>query len=67
MLYVLFGTLVLKYEKLDFPTLTNNSIHLKTIAAPVNPADINMVEGTYATLPPLPCIGGNEGVFEVCF
>ncbi|KAG8582670.1 hypothetical protein GDO81_008159 [Engystomops pustulosus] len=35
------------------------------LAAPVNPADINMVQGNYGILPHLPAIGGNEGVGEV--
>jgi hypothetical protein len=33
--------------------------------APVNPSDINMVEGTYFIRPALPAIVGNEGVGEV--
>ena len=32
------------------------------LMAPINPADINMIEGTYPTLPPLPAVGGSEGV-----
>uniref|UniRef100_A0A8C4R5D5 Enoyl-[acyl-carrier-protein] reductase, mitochondrial n=1 Tax=Eptatretus burgeri TaxID=7764 RepID=A0A8C4R5D5_EPTBU len=35
------------------------------LAAPINPADINMVQGSYAILPSLPAVGGNEGVAEV--
>ncbi|KAM3872820.1 LOW QUALITY PROTEIN: enoyl-[acyl-carrier-protein] reductase, mitochondrial-like [Diretmus argenteus] len=35
------------------------------LAAPINPADINMIQGTYAVLPDLPAVGGNEGVAEV--
>jgi trans-2-enoyl-CoA reductase len=35
------------------------------LAATVNPADINTIQGSYAIKPPLPCIGGNEGVGEV--
>ncbi|XP_009585360.1 PREDICTED: trans-2-enoyl-CoA reductase, mitochondrial [Fulmarus glacialis] len=35
------------------------------LAAPINPADINMIQGTYAILSPLPAVGGNEGVGEV--
>ncbi|XP_038614041.1 enoyl-[acyl-carrier-protein] reductase, mitochondrial [Tachyglossus aculeatus] len=35
------------------------------LAAPINPADINMVQGTYALLPALPAVGGNEGVGQV--
>jgi trans-2-enoyl-CoA reductase len=32
------------------------------LAAPINPADLNLVEGTYGTKSSLPAIGGNEGV-----
>ncbi|KAG9493042.1 hypothetical protein GDO78_001132 [Eleutherodactylus coqui] len=32
------------------------------LAAPINPSDLNMVQGTYALLPHLPSVGGNEGV-----
>ncbi|XP_056422498.1 enoyl-[acyl-carrier-protein] reductase, mitochondrial-like isoform X1 [Hyla sarda] len=35
------------------------------LAAPVNPADINMMQGIYGIQPHLPAIGGNEGVGEV--
>lgn len=35
---------------------------VKMIAAPVNPADLNIIEGTYGDLPLLPCTIGNEGV-----
>ncbi|KAG9493523.1 hypothetical protein GDO78_001428 [Eleutherodactylus coqui] len=35
------------------------------LAAPVNPADINMLQGNYGILPHLPAIGGNEGIGEV--
>jgi len=34
---------------------------LEMLAAPVNPADINVIEGTYGDLPPLPATIGNEG------
>nr|XP_014349630.1 PREDICTED: trans-2-enoyl-CoA reductase, mitochondrial isoform X2 [Latimeria chalumnae] len=35
------------------------------MAAPVNPSDMNMIQGSYAILPSLPAVGGNEGVGEV--
>ena len=38
---------------------------VKTLAAPVNPADINTIQGVYAVKPPLPMVPGNEGVGEV--
>lgn len=35
------------------------------VAAPVNPADINIVEGQYGELPDLPAVIGNEGAGRV--
>jgi trans-2-enoyl-CoA reductase len=35
---------------------------VRMLAAPVNPADLNVIEGTYGELPSLPCTIGNEGV-----
>lgn len=38
---------------------------IEMLAAPVNPADINVIEGTYGDLPKLPATIGNEGVGRV--
>lgn len=35
------------------------------LAAPINPADINQIQGRYPMLHKLPCVGGNEVVGEV--
>jgi len=35
------------------------------LAAPVNPADLNIIEGTYGKLPEPPAILGNEGCGEI--
>jgi len=35
------------------------------IAAPINPSDLLTITGQYGALPPLPAIGGNEGVGRV--
>ncbi|XP_014438031.1 enoyl-[acyl-carrier-protein] reductase, mitochondrial isoform X1 [Tupaia chinensis] len=35
------------------------------LAAPINPSDINMIQGNYGLLPKLPAVGGNEGVGRV--
>ncbi|KAJ8275093.1 hypothetical protein COCON_G00097180 [Conger conger] len=56
---------VVRMEELPLPAVGPHSVRLKMLAAPVNPADINMVQGTYPILPPFPAIGGNEGVSEV--
>lgn len=38
---------------------------LGMLAAPVNPADLNVIEGTYGELPELPATIGNEGCGEI--
>jgi NADPH:quinone reductase-like Zn-dependent oxidoreductase len=35
---------------------------VRMLAAPINPADLNVIEGTYGELPSLPSAIGNEGV-----
>lgn len=50
----------------DSSQLKPNDVLIKLLASPINPADINMVEGKYAMLPSsLPATFGNEGVFQV--
>mmetsp|Transcript_28079 Transcript_28079/g.47240 ORF Transcript_28079/g.47240 Transcript_28079/m.47240 type:complete len:378 (+) Transcript_28079:46-1179(+) len=46
-------------------SLGASEVALKFIAAPINPSDINLAEGTYGTKVPLPAVGGNEGVAMV--
>jgi len=54
---------VLKLENISLPNKLNESdVLVKMIAAPINPADLNMVEGVYGVRPTLPAVGGNEGV-----
>ncbi|KAL9130692.1 MAG: hypothetical protein Q9217_001171 [Psora testacea] len=52
----------------------SNLLTLRTLTAPLNPADINQIQGTYPTSPPFTtalgtstptAIPGNEGCFEV--
>ncbi len=38
---------------------------LKVLAAPINPSDVLTLTGAYGILPPLPAIGGSEGVGRV--
>lgn len=53
---------------------TSSSLTLRMLAAPVNPADVNQIQGSYPTRPPFStalgtmdpsAVGGNEGVGEV--
>lgn len=43
-------------------SLASSEVALKFLAAPINPADINVAEGVYGNNPKLPTIGGSEGV-----
>lgn len=56
------------------PTLPHGSVLLRTLAAPINPADVNTIQGTYGAKPCFSsligtaepaAIPGNEGCFEV--
>ena len=52
----------LRVEKMPLPGPDANQVLVRMLAAPVNPADLNVIEGTYGELPSLPCTIGNEGV-----
>ncbi|KAJ6663722.1 hypothetical protein lerEdw1_009801 [Lerista edwardsae] len=56
---------VLQLKDIDPAELWDSGVRVKMIAAPINPADINMIQGTYAILANLPAVGGNEGVGRV--
>ncbi|CAB1333569.1 unnamed protein product [Coregonus sp. 'balchen'] len=56
---------VVQLESMELPSVGAKSVLVKLLAAPVNPSDINMIQGTYAILPDLPAVGGNEGVAQV--
>ncbi|XP_051510813.1 enoyl-[acyl-carrier-protein] reductase, mitochondrial-like isoform X2 [Myxocyprinus asiaticus] len=54
-----------RMEQVLMPPVGDGGVRVHMLAAPVNPADINMIQGTYPILCPLPAVGGNEGVAEV--
>ncbi len=56
---------VLRLESIDLPPLADGEVDLKLLAAPVNPADLNYIEGTYGIKPELPAVSGIEGCGEV--
>lgn len=56
------------------PSLPSSSVLVRSLAATINPADINTIQGTYGAKPPFTsligtpepsALPGNEGVFEV--
>lgn len=53
---------VVKLEETDLPDLLPNQVLIKTLAAPINPADLNIIEGKYPLDHPLPIALGMEGV-----
>jgi len=56
---------VLRLEELVLPDPGAGEVRLRVLASPVNPADLNLVTGTYGTRPPLPAVAGIEGCGEV--
>ena len=56
---------VLRLEAVDTPPLADGEVRLRILAAPVNPADLNFIEGTYGVKPALPAVPGTEGCAEV--
>ncbi len=45
--------------------LSTGEARVAVLASPINPSDLLMLSGHYALLPPLPAIGGSEGVGRV--
>ncbi|ESO06833.1 hypothetical protein HELRODRAFT_170854 [Helobdella robusta] len=44
---------------------SKSEVMVRMLAATINPADMNMIQGIYPIKPPLPAVGGNEGVGEI--
>lgn len=54
------------------PKLQSDTVHVRFLASPINPADVNQVQGAYPIKPAFEdlgpvkaAVGGNEGVAEV--
>ncbi|XP_066125962.1 enoyl-[acyl-carrier-protein] reductase, mitochondrial isoform X2 [Saccopteryx bilineata] len=56
---------VVELKDLELAAVSGSDVHVKMLAAPINPSDINMIQGNYGLLPQLPAVGGNEGVGRV--
>ncbi|WP_373057958.1 zinc-dependent alcohol dehydrogenase family protein [Gemmatimonas sp.] len=49
----------------ETPVPQAGEVLLEMLAAPINPSDVLTLTGQYGMLPPLPAVGGNEGVGRV--
>ena len=60
---------VIKHETFDEPMIESsdsNTIIVRMLAAPINPAHINTIQGTYPIRPKqFPALGGTEGIGKV--
>lgn len=60
-MYVIVQVISLKTVEIP-DKVADGHVLVKWIAAPVNPADLNQIQGVYPEKPAsLPAIGGNEG------
>jgi NADPH:quinone reductase-like Zn-dependent oxidoreductase len=51
--------------EVELPALQAGEARVEVLAAPINPSDVLTLTGEYGILPPLPAIGGNEGVGRI--
>lgn len=53
---------VVEIERVQVPAPSAGEALVRMLYAPVNPADLNFIEGTYGKKPELPAVPGTEGV-----
>jgi len=56
---------VINLTRITPPTLLEGQVRVKLLAAPINPADINLIQGNYGIRPELPATPGVEGCGEI--
>ena len=56
---------VISAVEFDLPAPASDQVTVEVLAAPINPSDVLTLTGEYGILPPLPAVGGNEGVGRV--
>lgn len=56
---------VIEVVPFERPALAPGQALVAVLAAPINPSDVLMLTGQYGMLPPLPAVGGSEGVGRV--
>lgn len=58
---------VVRFETVEIPPPGRGEVRVRMEFAPINPADLNMLEGKYGESRPLPDVPGNEGCGRVEF
>ena len=53
---------VARCEEIALDPVGSSQAQVRVLYAPINPADINMIQGSYATRPKLPAVPGGEGI-----
>lgn len=56
---------VIRAVECDDPAPEAGEVLVEVLAAPINPSDVLTLTGHYGILPPLPAVGGGEGVGRV--
>lgn len=56
---------VIRWKMDELASVGPEDVLVEMLAAPINPADINMIQGVYPIRPAVPAIGGNEGVGKI--
>ncbi|MGJ8672829.1 MDR family NADPH-dependent oxidoreductase [Rubritalea sp.] len=56
---------VTQLEDISLPAVGEGQLKLKMLVAPINPADLNFIQGNYGVKPELPASPGIEGCAEV--
>ena len=56
---------VIEAIEFQLPAPAAGQALIKVLASPINPSDVLPLTGEYGILPPLPAIGGNEGVGRI--
>ena len=56
---------VISAVEFTLPAPAAGQVQVEVLAAPINPSDVLTLTGEYGMLPPLPAVGGNEGVGRV--
>ncbi len=56
---------VIEAVEFDLAPLESGQVLVEVLAAAINPSDVLTLTGEYGMLPPLPAIGGNEGVGRI--